>query len=53
MEPFRASERDAFNGRCLAIVRSGGVPGNILLRAGADGLESAALEIRVESLELN
>jgi beta-galactosidase len=50
MEPFRASERDAFNGRCLAIIRSGGVPGIIRLSAAAEGLESATLEIRVETL---
>ena len=50
MEPFRASERDAFNGRCLAIIRSGGEPDRLRLEASSDGLESATLDIRVETL---
>jgi beta-galactosidase len=48
MEPFRASERDAFNGRCLAIVRSVGTPAVIRLQAVSDGLEPASLEIVAE-----
>lgn len=47
MEPFKAEERDAFNGRCLVIVRSGGKPGLLRLTASSEGLEPASLEIRI------
>ena len=47
MEPFKASERDAFNGRCLSIIKSGGEPGSIRLHAESDGLQPATLEISV------
>ncbi len=45
LEPFKASERKAFQGMCLAIVRSQRQPGNIVLKAGSDGLEPAVLTI--------
>ena len=48
LEPFKATERDAFNGRCLAIIRSGGEPGSLRLTAESEGLEPASLEIRME-----
>jgi len=48
MEPFKASERDAFNGRCLAIIRSTGEPNVIRLQATSEGLDPASLEIIAE-----
>jgi beta-galactosidase len=50
MEPFKAEERDAFNGRCLAILRSGGSPGTLRLTARSEGLEPAVLEIPIRAL---
>ena len=41
---FQSSERKAFNGLALAIVRAD-APGTITLRANADGLESAVVQI--------
>jgi beta-galactosidase len=48
LEPFQSPERTAFNGRCLAIVRTGaGAPGAITVRAEAEGLEGTT--VRLES----
>jgi beta-galactosidase len=45
-EPFQLSERDAFNGLCLAIVRAEpGQEGTIALRAESEGLEGAEVQI--------
>jgi beta-galactosidase len=45
-EPFRAPERKAFNGLCLAIVRAkAGQPGRILLTATSDGLRAGTASI--------
>ena len=42
IEPFQASQRKAFNGLCLLIVRSvSGNGGNIAVTATSDGLETA------------
>jgi beta-galactosidase len=46
MESFRADSRKAFNGLCLAIVRSSGKEGGITLTARSEGLEPAVLEIK-------
>jgi beta-galactosidase len=44
--PFQASERDAFNGLCIAIVRTRrGSPGKITLTAESDGLAPSTAEI--------
>lgn len=44
---FQSKERNAFNGLCLAIVRAKpGETGKITLRAEADGLSGATVEIR-------
>jgi beta-galactosidase len=48
MEPFKASSRSAFNGLCLAIVRSTGKKGTVKLLAASEGLEPASVEIRVK-----
>lgn len=45
-ESFQAKGRKAFNGLALVIVRAkAGSPGEIVLRAQSDGLESAALSL--------
>ncbi len=46
MSSFRQPLRKTFKGRCLAIVRPQGAPGNISLKAEADGLEPASIEIQ-------
>lgn len=43
-EPFQASERMAYQGRCLAILRAAG-EGKFSLKAEADGLAPATVEI--------
>jgi beta-galactosidase len=43
-ERFQATERKAYQGRALAIVRATGA-GKIILTADAEGLPSAALEL--------
>ncbi|MDX2432366.1 MAG: beta-galactosidase GalB [Bacteroides sp.] len=48
MEAFKATERKAFNGKCLAIVRSSGESGRIEVTAEARGLNPASLIINVE-----
>ena len=45
-EPFKAQQRRAFNGKCLAVVKSTREAGTIKLTATAEGLEPAAVEIR-------
>jgi beta-galactosidase len=47
-EDFRARQRKAFHGLCLAIVKGSRRPGVIRLRASADGLHCDAAEISVE-----
>jgi beta-galactosidase len=42
---FRAPERETCEGRCLAILQPVGGPGEIVLRADADGLEPAVVTI--------
>jgi len=46
-EPFQATERNAFNGLALVIVRSrAGAPGTIVLKAASPGLASAEVTIK-------
>ncbi len=47
-EPFKASQRKAFNGLCLAIIQNNGTAGTIQLEATSDGLETADLTINVK-----
>jgi beta-galactosidase len=47
-ESYRGNQRRAFRGRCLAVVKSNGTPGEIRLRAQADGLDGAEIVIRTE-----
>jgi beta-galactosidase len=45
VEPFRASERRVFDGRCIAIVRASAPGGRITLKASAPGLAEASIRI--------
>lgn len=45
MEKFKATERNAFYGKCLAVVRNSGKPGKITFSASSPGLESAGITI--------
>jgi beta-galactosidase len=47
-EPFKADNRTAFNGLCLAVVQALEKPGNITLTASSEGLEDASITIRVK-----
>ncbi|HEX9975013.1 MAG TPA: DUF4982 domain-containing protein, partial [bacterium] len=44
-EPFKANYRKAFNGFCLVVIQSTEKVGNITLKATADGLEEATVNI--------
>ncbi len=46
-EPYRGNWRNAFHGRCLVVVKANGLPGEIHLRAQADGLDSVDVMIQV------
>jgi beta-galactosidase len=48
MELFKANQRRAFHGLALAIIQSKGKPGNINLKATAEGLSSASVVIRAQ-----
>jgi len=45
-ERYRGNQHTVFRGRCLVVVKSNGKPGEIHLRAQADGLEGAEVVIR-------
>ena len=44
-EPFQASERRAYQGRCFAMIKASNLPGRITLTASAPGLASASIII--------
>jgi beta-galactosidase len=46
-ERYRGNQRKAYRGRCLVVVKSRGQPGEIRLRAQADGLDGAEAIFRV------
>ena len=46
-ESYQAPQRKAWKGRCLVIVKSGKKDGNIKLKATADGLTPASIQINV------
>jgi beta-galactosidase len=46
---YRGNQHTVFRGRCLVVLMSNGKPGKILLRAQADGLESAAVIIQARA----
>ena len=45
---FHAPLRKTFQGRCLAILRPKGDGGNVILKAEADDLKTATIEIRIQ-----
>jgi beta-galactosidase len=45
-EPFAATQRHAYHGRCLAIVKATSADGPIRLTASAPGLEAASVDIQ-------
>jgi beta-galactosidase len=45
-EPFQATERHAFQGRCFAILRASGSSGPIVINASAPGLANGTLTIQ-------
>lgn len=47
---FRAPECTTFRGHCLAILRPAGSPGEITLRAEAEGLEPGTIQVQSRSL---
>jgi beta-galactosidase len=47
IEPYTGNQRTAFHGRCLVAVKTSGESGAITLRAQADGLETAEIELQV------
>jgi beta-galactosidase len=47
-EPFKANNHKAFNGKCLAIVKSGTKKGLVNFIATSKGLETAKITIRIE-----
>ncbi len=46
MEPFKASERKAFNGMCLLIVQTSKIAGNIQVEATSEGLKTATISLK-------
>ena len=44
-EPFQATQRTVYEGRCVAILRGGSQPGHAVLTASSPGLASANLSI--------
>jgi beta-galactosidase len=50
-DDYQASQRKAFHGLCLAILKAGKEPGTIRLTARADDLEPAAVSVQVGALQ--
>jgi beta-galactosidase len=46
-EPLKGKEISAFNGKCLVVIKAGEEPGNVVLTASAEGLDSAKTEIKL------
>ena len=44
-ESFRAPTRSAYNGLCLAVIRSTGTPGRVVLTARSQGLREASITV--------
>jgi beta-galactosidase len=47
-EPFQAREHSAYNGLCLAIIRSTGAPGTIVLKATSPGLKPTQVKLQAK-----
>jgi len=48
-EPFQASQRRAFQGRCVAFVKATDAPGRISVTASAPGLEAGKISLEVSA----
>lgn len=48
-ESFQASERHAFQGRCIAVIKANGSSGRVVLTASATGLASASIAVKTVS----
>ncbi|MGD2034687.1 MAG: DUF4982 domain-containing protein, partial [Bacteroidales bacterium] len=47
-EPFKASFRRAFNGKCLVVLQSDGEDGEITLKAQSEGLKDAVINLEAK-----
>jgi beta-galactosidase len=47
MESFQTTDIEAFNGKCLVIVQSAGIPGEVKLTARSTGLATAEVVVRM------
>jgi beta-galactosidase len=52
-EPFQASERRAYQGRCFAILKATRTPGRITIEASASGLKSNSITIDAVAARIN
>ncbi len=48
-EPFQASERHAFQGKCVAMVKTSAASGKITISASAPGLKGSSVSIKVHA----
>ncbi|MFO7853306.1 MAG: beta-galactosidase GalB [Bacteroidota bacterium] len=48
MEPFKASKRKAFHGKCLLVVKAGNKQGEITITASSDGLKSDTIKLNLK-----
>ena len=46
-QTLKGAEIDAFNGKCLVVLKAGENPGNVTLTASADGLNSVEITIKM------
>jgi len=46
LESYQLPQRKAWHGRCMVIVKSGAMPGEITIKASSPGFKSAGLELR-------
>jgi len=49
LEPFKAEQRKAFNGKCLVIIQSNSKNESIELTAPSEGLESESISIPINN----
>lgn len=48
MEPFKASKRKAFHGKCLLVVKAGNKQGEVTITASSDGLKSDTIKLNLK-----
>ncbi|SHJ58528.1 beta-galactosidase [Tangfeifania diversioriginum] len=46
-QPLKGKEIDAFNGKCLVVVKADNEPGNVTLTAASEGLDSTSVKIKM------